>query len=433
MLIMSVLSACKKDAYKIGLDLLPPSDTLNVLKTDTCSVVAYSVFQDSCRTDKSGTLLLGSLMDPVFGNTTASMYTQFRLTGDLVDFGLNPVLDSLVLMMRYSGSYGDTNTLQNVKVYELNEDLTYDSTYYSDRHPSTYGTLLANKTFAPKPTDSVIVYGVKWMPHLRINLNQFSNYLGNKLISAPSSALTTNQAFLTFFKGLAVETTPVYDKGALLSFNTAGTDSKLVLYYHNSTEDSLSLDMQINSQCAYFNRIGHRNYIDADPEFKQQVMNHDTSLGRNKIYVQGLAGVWTKIKLPYIKDFEKGQHIAINDALLIMKNYETDTTLSPPVQLILMKRDTAGTFTNIIDVNEGTSYFGGLYYEKERIYKFRITRHIQQILMGTTENLDLYLMVANPSTSSLNTRRVILNGTGLPSSPLYPDRLQLQIIYTKLD
>ena len=70
-LLILALFSCKKDPYEIGIDLLPPSDTLNVLTTDTCTVEVFSVRQDSARSDEASSIKLGAMMDPVFGSTTS--------------------------------------------------------------------------------------------------------------------------------------------------------------------------------------------------------------------------------------------------------------------------------------------------------------------------------------------------------------------------
>jgi hypothetical protein len=435
-LALIIVSSCNKDPYNIGLDLLPGSDTLNVKMTDTATVIAYSLLQDSVRTDKATTLILGSIMDPVFGKTTASLYSQFSLSATGISFGTDPVLDSLILVLPYYTSYGNTSTLQNVRVTEISEDIHYDSIYYSNKRVGTYVNLLANYTFKPRPTDSVVVGKDTVAPQLRINLNHLTNYLGNKILTAPSSALASGDAFIAFMKGLCVETSPVYAGGALLSFNMSNSASKLVLYYHNSTQDTMSYvyNMPVTGLCAYFNHFDHNKYADASPEFKAQVINHDTAGGKTKLFLQGLGGVWTKVRLPYIKNFTSGgHHIALHNALLVIKNFETDTTLAPPELITIIKRDSLGNISNLIDYDEGAGYYGGTYNKTARTYSFRISRHIQQVLQGVTKNYDLYLMVNNPVVNVLNTQRVVVNGTRPTLPVVSSDRIQLQLIYTKVD
>jgi hypothetical protein len=145
-----------------------------------------------------------------------------------------------------------------------------------------------------------------------------------------------------------------------------------------------------------------------------------------------LGGVKIRLRIPNIKNYNKLGKIALNSAVLVLKNFETDTTLKPPPSLTLVRIDSVGKVGFLIDENEGSAYFGGTYNKTNRTYEFRITRHLQQILNGTQKNYDLQLMVNDPTVNGLYPYRVILNGTK-PSLPVSPsDRIQLKLVYTKL-
>lgn len=434
LLIVVVVASCKKDPYELGLDLLPPTDTLYVDLFDTTTIQAYSVLEDSIRSDELNSLVLGSIMDPVFGKTTASFYSQFLLSSLETDFGTNPQLDSLVLVLHYQGVNGDSNTLQQVRVFEISESLIYDTSYYSNQSAGTFGLELADFTFLPRPTDSVNVYGKPEAPHLRINLSNKTHYLGNKLLYAPKSAMSSNTTFLEFFKGLYVQAMPVSSRGSLVNFTVTGAYSKLIIYFHSDDKgDSLQFTLPVDDPSARFNTFDHDGYKDASPEFKQQVLYHDTALGKNNLYLQTLAGVKIKIRLPYIRSLNDLGPIAINNAVLTMKSPETDTTFQPPPQLAMFKVDSAGKIGAIIDETEGTNYFGGTYNKGDKSYWFRITRHIQRLLVNDTlENYDLYIFASNPLAKSQTPNRVILYGTDPYFSPSEASNLKLRITYTKM-
>jgi hypothetical protein len=357
---------------------------------------------------------------------------QYLLSTEAPEFGANPGLDSIVLMIPYGTIYGDTNGLETLKIYELSKPVFLDSSYYSKRTVETYGTQLANYTFRLAPKDSLTVGGTKTAPHIRINLNKLTNYFGNKLLSAPVSALSTNVNFLDFMKGLYIESSRAPFGGALLSFDPTDPLSKIVMYFHNAAADSLHFDFIGTSFCARFNNFDHNNYLDAAPDFRQQVLQHDTTLGKDKLYIQGLGGVRIRLRIPFINNLVKSGKIAVNSAVLTFKNAETDTTLQPPVKLTLVVVDTLGRVGFLIDENEGAAYFGGSYNTSSRTYQYRITRQLQKILDGTIKNYDMYLMANDPSTNVLVTNRVMLTGSK-PQNPAFsPDRIRLQVIYTKL-
>jgi hypothetical protein len=276
------------------------------------------------------------------------------------------------------------------------------------------------------------VGGVKTAPHIRINLTKVSNYLGNKLLHAPSAYLSTNDNFLLFMKGLYIESVPVSNGGALMSLDLTNTISKMALYFHNQSTDSLHFDFVVSSLSARFNHIDHNNYVDAVPELQQQVLHHDTTLGKNTLYVQGLGGMRVRLRLPFLKDFLKSGKIAINSAVLSFTNAQTDTSLQPPVKLNLLLIDTAGKVSLMTDQSEGTSYFNGFYIPGTRTYSFRISRQVQQILDGKTTNYDMYLQANDPTANVLVTDRISLTGTR-PQLPSFSgDRVKLKLIYTKL-
>jgi hypothetical protein len=433
LLLLLALISCKKEPYQIGFDILPPTDTLGVYQTDTVTIIAYTVLQDSARTDESSFGLLGAIMDPTFGKTSTNTYTQVRLSTEGVTFGDNPVLDSLVLVLYYEGYYGDTNTLQHVKVWELSEDLTADSSYYSNQTADTYNILLADQYYKPRPSDSVILAGDTVAPHLRINLSEKTRYLGNKILSAPQYILNTNDQFIKFFKGVYIQSLPVDQKGGFIKFRTSELYSKIAIYYHNDDDDSLRFDMVIDGTTARFTNFNHYGYADASPEFRQQVLNGDTNMGRDKLFLQAMAGTRIKVHMPYLRSLVKDGRIAINNAQLVFENPVKDTSYIVPDALSLYKLDTAGKIGFVVDYSEGTGYFGGSYVPDTRTYSFRLTRHIQNILTGdTTENPYLYISAVDPLKSVLYYNRVTLNGTAPFDPSQQGGRLKLKLIFTKL-
>ncbi len=195
LVIFSFLFACKEPDI-VGIEVQPAGDQLNVEHCDTISLFAYSVLEDSIRTDETTYNLLGSSFDPVFGKCAASFYAQLRLSVNNVNFGTNPVLDSIVLSLPYATIYGDTNAQQTVKVYEIAEDIYKDSIYYSNRDFLTTGVPIASMTFTPNIRDSVTVGNDKLPPQLRIHLNAA---VGQKFLDASgSTSLSDNNNFLNF-------------------------------------------------------------------------------------------------------------------------------------------------------------------------------------------------------------------------------------------
>ena len=101
-----MLWGCTKPQTDIGLGLRPPTDSLQVRVIDTATVVFHTVREDSLETDELSTGLLGQ-MHLGFSHITAGLLTQLRLSATDINFGVNPVADSMFLQLRYTGdAYG---------------------------------------------------------------------------------------------------------------------------------------------------------------------------------------------------------------------------------------------------------------------------------------------------------------------------------------
>jgi len=424
-----LLVNCNKDPERIGVDLQPEDDRLEVYVSDTTSVYAYSVLVDSIRTDETSVSMLGSYYDPVFGSSTSSIYTQIRLSTTSTTFGVAPVLDSIVLAFEYTGSYyGDTSYFQNFKVFRINEDeiILGDSSYYSNQELQS-DEEIANVYIQPSPTDSVMVDTLKYKAQLRIPL---SEEFGYAILNADTADLASNDAFLEFLPGVYVTSEQVYWGGAILAFDLVAVNSRMSIYYSNDDEgDSLSYDFTISSGNARFMNFEHYNYENADASFKAQVYNEDTALGDDKLYLQAMAGVKVRFKFPYIKDWLNNGDIAINEARLIISNYHPDDNFAPPGELVVLKRNDDGTAGFIPDQFEGTGYYGGQYDYESGEYFFRISRQVQYLLTDGAEDYGMELVVSG---GSLMPNRSLLVGPNPGPANDLSKRLKLQIIYTDI-
>lgn len=424
-----LFTTCKKENNDLGLEIQPPSDKLNVFSTDTTSVIAYSQIVDSVKTDETSVSLLGSILDPVFGKSTASFFTQLRLSQSAVSFGTNPVLDSLILSLKYKGYYGDTNAVMTVRVFELAEQIQIDSQYYSQQSVAVKETLLGQKTFTPDFTNDMILGGDTLAPHLRVNLGTLTSELANKLFNAPADSMANNGSFLNYFYGLYVTAEPANSDGVIIYLDLLSSLSEMTLYYHNDTEDSLSFEYLINSNCARFGNYSH-DYSLGSPAFKTQAIDKDTTLGKSICYVQALGGVKTFVRFPSIKNYYSNGKIAVNEARLFLSCYESDPGLEVASTLVLVKRKAEGGYTITNDQLDGADYFGGYYDKDNHGYWFRITSTIQELMRSSDPDYGLEIYVSG---GAVNAQRVLLNGTSpqLPSAP--EDRMKLIITYTTLN
>ena len=235
LLVGIIIGGCREE-NDLGLELLPQDDLItvkNVVIKDAISSFTFS--EDSIRTDEASKSLLGSLNDPEFGKTNAHFATQFRLQ-QFPDFGTNPVADSVKLIVRYKGIYGDTITPQSFRVYELESPLNVDENYTQevDLKSMASSQLLGEIIYTPRLVmDSTETDTFQQIFSIPIDIS-----IGERLINADSSIMVNNDLFLDYFKGLYIESEPINGEGGtLLSLDAVSSTSYLgtglIVYYNN--------------------------------------------------------------------------------------------------------------------------------------------------------------------------------------------------------
>jgi len=427
-ILLSLFTSCNKKPDQVGLGLQPASAELSVVFDNSTGLFSHSLREDSVRTDvnviKTG--MLGSMLDPVFGKSTAEIFSQFRLAENGHNFGTAPIFDSLVLSLSYSSFYGDTMTNQTVRVFELNEDMNADTSYYSNQSIGDHGVEIASSTFIPAPADSIMVGGELQAPQLRIRL---SDEFGQSIIDADPTVFDDNEQWLEFMKGLRITTETVMADGGMLLFDMLAANTALTIYYRTGEpQDTLDFAFLSNSNCARFTAYDHNEYLDASPAFKAQVLEGDTSAGSELIYLQGMGGVKAQIRLPDIMEFFKDGPVAINEAKIIFNVFDDGSELVGPPQLGIAMIDEEGDYIPLPDAGEVSSYYGGYLNATEDQYYFRISRHVQRVLTGETPNYPLALLITG---ASFRANRIILHG---PGAIINGDKkMVLNVTYTKVN
>lgn len=399
---------------KIGLEITPPGERF-AYHTDSSSIISVSTLrQDSLSTDKRELSLLGSMNDPVFGKTNAGIITQLRLSTNDVDFGEGAQLDSAVILLKYKGSYGDTTNIQHLEVYELMEDLYYDSVYYSNIDLDSYYTendLIAEKEYLPTPSiDSLMI--------------RVDDRIGEKVLFAEIEKLQDNTSFLEYFKGIYIKPVPTVEDGSISYFDLNGGESRLTVYYHNNDEDSLRYEVVINNNCTWFNSFEHE-YQNSEAE---PVINDSIGVPGN-VYIQSMAGLRAHAFIEFSDTLKELSDIgiAINKAELVIpvaKEYIIDGKPAPgSVQIFNALEDGRNEFIN--DAFLGEEYYGGYYIEESGEYIFNIARYVQNILDPAIDfrlkNTGLFIVVSDSRTSA---SRVVLKNEA------QGEKFQLNITYT---
>lgn len=415
-LVVAGIFSCES-SDQLGLEIAPPGERFAYHIDSSSTVSMETLRQDSLTSEKRSAVLLGSTVDDVFGSHQASFLSQFRLSSNDVDFGVGIQLDSVILLLKYHGHFGDTSSLQNVKVFEMTDDLEFDSVYYSNLALDTYfdpGNPVADLSYYPTPSED----------SLSIRL---ADQVGLKILEADTSHLIDNDTFLEYFKGLYIMSDPVSSSGSMSYFNLAEGKSRMILYYSNNEEDSLSYEVVINSSATWVNIFDHQY----DGSEAGSVIN-DSTYSHDLVYIQAMSGLRAGLKIEFSDNImlmaKKG--IAINKAELVFPvelDYITGNRPKPSALSIFgVKED--GTNAFIDDIFLGEAYYDGGFHIEDQAYIFNIARHVQNILDpdvdSRIDNSGLFLVI-NESRVSANSL-VLKNGNPLTG-------VRLNITYTLVD
>lgn len=396
-LVVLTLTYCKKEDNFIGSEL--QKEDLGVNQLTNFNIITYTKESDSLRADELSTATLGSMNDPDVGKTESSFYSQLRLPVDNVDFAgsgslSDIVLDSVVLALEYSGYYGSLDP-QSFEVMEITEDMFIDSAYFNGKSFATNPTNLvvpSSRVQTPDPNSSVFTASDSFPAQLRLKLD---NSFGQKIIDESGNiSLSDNDNFLQFLKGIEVKVNNPgqgSNQGAVLLLNLISVNSAVTLYYRDTAaKDTLTFDLLMNTNCARVNKNVH-DYTGT------LVANQlaDSTLGSDKVYVQGLQGLKTEINLTDVMRL-KDSNIIINKAILKLPVDNTAGNDFDPIEQILIIRNENNLKYLLLDQTmfagqAGLDNVGGQWNEDDSQYEFTITRYLNNLLNGNFPNNRLTL------------------------------------------
>lgn len=421
------VTGCRKPDEDLGLDLLP-GEPLGVV-IDTIELRAFTFADTSVRTSGLSSQLLGSYLDPQFGSVKAGLIAQLRLSANNIGNNIDTsglVADSLVLALAFNGvNYGYGNFDPQVfQVFEVNEVLSLDSTYRSDRHPQHLATDLVadgRGRITPKPLAGAVVGDDTLAPQLRIPL---SSELAERFLNAfGTDDLLNSDEFLSFFKGIYVTTDNVGQlpfQGGILYFDLTAAASKATLYYRNLNDQpdlGRTLDFPINSNSVRYSVVEHDPTRATDPTLGMALS--DTVSPALRVHVQTLGGTRTAVRMPSLLDLASTERVLAKAELIVPLAGSYYPYYPPPATLFLFRKDSTGADVFLPDQLAGIGAIDGNFRNAEREYRFNITRYVQRLLNGTYQNTGFEIV---PGSGGVTANRVVLSG---PAAPQDPMRLRL--------
>lgn len=468
-----LLISCKKinESTTLGGDLIPVVDNIHTFDTtlevqtfnDTFSITTDTTIYSSLYTNYLGQIN----SDPFFGKTDAKLFLELKPPSFKYTFLNHPDslhIDSVVLVLNYVETYGDTAALQTVNVYEVPQSSVFGDTTFTLRK-SNYekAGLLGSRTFEPFTLkDSVKVYKDTTANQLRIRLDDaFGQRLLNYDTSGVNGAYANDSTFRTFFKGFALESV---SGNAIMGFNLEGTNTKLAIYYKDDNGDSPIT--QWDTAVAYFSFADNAtsasaNFIKRDYAGTALAATTDgTTTADNFVYIQNTPGSFATIKIPGLAGLNNS---VVHRAELIMEQaYDVSDTIFPPTNLYLDAYDpSVSTFRTIpydlsLDVsgNSNLGNFGAAPINSKdalgnnvKNWRFNLTRYIQHVVNDTEPVYDLRLfaplyvkelyrpgvagststLVRIPVNAAAGKGRVRLGGGNHPTQ-----KMRLRIVYSKI-
>ncbi|MBO4875198.1 MAG: DUF4270 family protein [Bacteroidales bacterium] len=365
--VMTVFAvSCKDNDSAIGTGIMPSSDMMEFL-CDTMGVQTYAVRDTHVETHNRTINPIGVINDPFFGQTTASCAFQTLLSTTNVQFGRE--IDTsdlsgvkLTLQLKYANKYGDANSAMTISVNRLLTDIYYDSIYYED------------KEFATTEFEQLASASVNFGTDSIMKIEMPAELVEDIVMENVGQETWSNKDFVKFFKGLYITTELTSGDGCIYALDLIDKKSKMVLTYN----DTCSFDFEISEYSARINMYSH-DYTNADSELKTAIDNPEQPT--NYCYIQGLAGLKTKIMFPELYTLFDSTNIIINRAQLCVtiKDGTESSVLPSPKAMSMTKILGNGKFDFLEDYKSNSKNFGGSFNETEKSYTFNIPLHLQDL------------------------------------------------------
>lgn len=443
---LATLAACTKPEANLGINLADEDNLLSVEGVDTFTVRAYTVREDSIRTDNFNPGMVGAYVDPVFGFAKASHVTELRVppgSGNPVFVAPNTsisdvVVDSVVLSLSYQsnlpnfdvGLYGNDGP-QYFQVFEVTDSLSINDEVYHTREVNVVEQDLVLPGFnlqSPKPNDTTMIGGSLALPELRLRLR---NEIGERLIAINGGQGLTGTDLISELRGLLItvdeQAFNPYGAG-IVYFDTFTQLSRMTVFYRNTAlQDTTSFSFVIRNNSGKFNLFEHVHAL-GDPSLAQQVVDGDTTAGALDLFVQAMGGTKIRIDLPFIENLRGMEGQAVNlAALTVPVRMESIGKFAPPPAMFIFGITDNGNAFLLDDQLDGSGFVGGVFDPENGRYRFLISRYLQQVINGSRPFNGLEIVTQRAASSA---NRVVLNGPDYPDPVSRDNNMKLQIVFT---
>ncbi len=462
--IVALIESCTKiRTTELGGGLIPAVDNVTVF--DTTLEVISSVYElgDSTRILRNADHAFGLLEDPFFGKTEAEIYLQLHPER----FGSYPFgssldsligLDSVVLSLKFKAVYGDTNSVQNFKVFEIDQAAPFQDSlggYLISHPPFAASNLIAQKNHVPFYTlnDSLSYIRVKdtvlAANELRITL---PNEFGLRIMNFDTTIYKTDSAFNSHFKGFAILPDAASIMKKALAYFSISDQTGTRLSFHYRTTKNGKADTTVTDFVLRTGDSATANLVRRDPSgtpYGDQLVNGTGN--QSEVFIQSTPGNYSLIQIPGLGDLNNR---LLYKAVLIadqLEGYE-DNTYPVPGLLFLDAVDSANnrylTIPNswvFLQNNSPLYYdpavFGGFLNNKR--FEFDLTSYVQGIVTRKEKSYALRMYApfsTRPVATTVSSNQLPLSlssrlggGRTVVGGGAHPDKkMRLYLVYSKL-
>jgi hypothetical protein len=447
--IFAALFSCNDDNI-LGLSIQPGKDKISVAY-DTVLVTSKTVFLDSVYM-KNSIAALGEFKDHTFGTSKSDYMGQLYCARNFSFPDDVNQIDSAYIYLYYNSWYGDSTALHHVNVYELDNPLDADQTYYSNTDVSKYCSmdkLIAEGTFTTGDlysTDSVRELST-YQPCVKIPVSMDLADRFFKDAKNYPEKFKTPEAFKKYFNGIYVTTD--YGDGSILYVTKTSLELCYDTWVENSTNgerDSFVIGgsyFPITREVKQVNRVEH-------PDLSSYITTSSDSID----YIYSPAGMFTKVTVPdtlFTKDSGLLSGKTISSLRMTVLATQLDDSwnyaLSPPKTLLLISESEVKSFFQNFELNDGINSFLASYDSTKEDYVFDMTAYAQKMIHkmdGTGDTSDFtpftdmilipVAVVQNDDGDDIRVDHLITPSAVKVRSGSHPYQpMMLQVLYTKSD
>ena len=436
MLILSANTYCTKiNPTDIGTDILPAVDNVHTFDTVLRVYADNYLYNDSSIVTYGQAHALGMIADdPEFGKTEGQIYfsvvpmaaarNPFTSIDSIVG------MDSVILSLAYTDIYGDSNAVQKINVYEINDADFKDSIGYMVQHPGfevlpgELGSAVVNFTTLNDPKTIVVKGDTTVIENqMRIPLDPS---LGLRFAAYDTTSVyvksNRDSAFQKVFNGLALKVDEGGSslKDALAYFNLNSENTKLTFYFRvkkNGAVDTVSTDFVLyaSSYEAY-----SANIIKRVPAAGYAALSQTAGvIDADKVYIQSAPGSYALLRVPGLSGLDnrlihraeisfQPLDLPGNDIYTVPDLLFADLSDSTNNRFITIKDDFAYSFTNY---SYDYKTFGG--YLKDNRFFVNVTRYVQSLVSHQDPNYTFRLYAPKVAIANYSYPRE----SGMPVSP----------------